>query len=54
MILRRHDVEAAGDCPSPSKITSPSPAALIVIGFSGVPLSVSDIDPSNGAIIGST
>ena len=34
--------------PSPSKITSPSPAALIVMGFSGVPFSVSDIDAVEG------
>ena len=40
--------------PAPSKITSPSPADLMVIGFSFVPFKVSEAVPSKGVIIGST
>ena len=40
--------------PAPSKIASPSPAPLMVMGFSAVPFSESDKEPVNGALSGST
>ena len=53
VMARGHHVEERA-LPSPSRTTSPSPRGLNGNGFLGVPLSVSDIQPSNGVIIGST